>query len=533
MKNNLVVLPEVVSAPLATEHKHVTPTFADHALLRTLGIDTGSYVLCVGTMEIRKNNLYLVKVWEQLIRIHGVNNIPKLVFCGKRGWHNEEFFDYIEDKQYVGTWLHLIESAPETLLSLLYEKSLFTCFVSYAEGWGLPISESLSYGKLCVASKTTSMPEVGGQFCLYIDPYDPNSGFDVINKLIVDKVFFNYREDFIKNNYKEKTWRDFSQEITGFIDNSKLINQSGVYCFIPPSTITSSGNYDVRKAVDLDKPILSSKMAATSGWHQIEDWGIWASKSVAIFECAIESKKDTLISCFIKLKCPDEMGFTTVSVVQSGFVIETFNVTSKPQWYTFDVDIHTGSKLEIKLVSPSRRFVSPDSRGKIFFGILGFAYSSGDLISTVSLIKKVINDGVNVININTIDQKETATDIPRKEFEVISTEIAANAIADFVSTFYSEIKPSFFERFFGSLYLQKARNNARKKRWEAAAMYYMKMFNRGLIEAKPVVQLGHALNESGLHRAAFIAYSIAYHLSPDDDDVKFHYELNLERLRKT
>jgi len=169
-----------------------------------------------------------------------------------------------------------------------------------------------------------------------------------------------------------------------------------------------------------------------------------ASKSVAIFECAIESKKDTLISCFIKLKCPDEMGFTTVSVVQSGFVIETFNVTSKPQWYTFDVDIHTGSKLEIKLVSPSRRFVSPDSRGKIFFGILGFAYSSGDLISTVSLIKKVINDGVNVININTIDQKETATDIPRKEFEVISTEIAANAIADFVSTFYSEIKPSFF-----------------------------------------------------------------------------------------
>ncbi|MBU2730158.1 glycosyltransferase family 4 protein [Acidithiobacillus caldus] len=212
MKNNLVVLPEVVSAPLATEHKHVTPTFADHALLRTLGIDTGSYVLCVGTMEIRKNNLYLVKVWEQLIRIHGVNNIPKLVFCGKRGWHNEEFFDYIEDKQYVGTWLHLIESAPETLLSLLYEKSLFTCFVSYAEGWGLPISESLSYGKLCVASKTTSMPEVGGQFCLYIDPYDPNSGFDVINKLIVDKVFLIIERILLKITIRKRLGETFHRK---------------------------------------------------------------------------------------------------------------------------------------------------------------------------------------------------------------------------------------------------------------------------------------------------------------------------------
>ncbi len=57
-------------------------------------------------------------------------------------------------------------------LSLLYEKSYFTVYPSWYEGWGLPVAESLAHGKFCLAANGTSLREAGGEFAEYLDPYD-------------------------------------------------------------------------------------------------------------------------------------------------------------------------------------------------------------------------------------------------------------------------------------------------------------------------------------------------------------------------
>ena len=57
-------------------------------------------------------------------------------------------------------------------LALLYRKCLLTMFPSLAEGWGLPVGESLAYGKICIASRAGAIPEVGGELVDYVDPYD-------------------------------------------------------------------------------------------------------------------------------------------------------------------------------------------------------------------------------------------------------------------------------------------------------------------------------------------------------------------------
>jgi len=56
----------------------------------------------------------------------------------------------------------LVENPSDEELAYLYKNSLFTVFPSYYEGWGLPIGESLWFGKPVVASNTSSMREVGG-----------------------------------------------------------------------------------------------------------------------------------------------------------------------------------------------------------------------------------------------------------------------------------------------------------------------------------------------------------------------------------
>ena len=56
-------------------------------------------------------------------------------------------------------------------------------YPSYFEGFGIPILEAMYAETAVVASKTTSMPEVGGDAALYIDPADPNDIAEAITKL--------------------------------------------------------------------------------------------------------------------------------------------------------------------------------------------------------------------------------------------------------------------------------------------------------------------------------------------------------------
>jgi glycosyltransferase involved in cell wall biosynthesis len=57
-------------------------------------------------------------------------------------------------------------------LAHLYASCLFTIFPSFVEGWGLPVQESIAFGRPCLASSATSVPEAGLDLATYFDPYN-------------------------------------------------------------------------------------------------------------------------------------------------------------------------------------------------------------------------------------------------------------------------------------------------------------------------------------------------------------------------
>jgi len=61
----------------------------------------------------------------------------------------------------------------EELIDLYNLANLFV-FPSIYEGFGLPVLESLACGTPVACSKTSSLPEVGGEFAFYFDPLDEN-----------------------------------------------------------------------------------------------------------------------------------------------------------------------------------------------------------------------------------------------------------------------------------------------------------------------------------------------------------------------
>ena len=166
-----------------TDAEHDAPAAAD--ALATLGV-AGPFVLCVGTLEPRKNHALLFQVWRRLVVRHGAEAVPTLVLVGRVGWYMEDFMRQLKVTGYVEKRVVHLQGVTNAELSQLYDQCLFTAFPSFSEGWGLPITESLARGKVCVCSNVTSMPEAGGDYALYIDPYDTSAAHDLVERLIYD-----------------------------------------------------------------------------------------------------------------------------------------------------------------------------------------------------------------------------------------------------------------------------------------------------------------------------------------------------------
>jgi glycosyltransferase involved in cell wall biosynthesis len=143
------------------------------------------FVLMVGTIELRKNVPALLRAWKKL-QSNKKSVLPWLVLVGKWGQGAEQIkalmnqFDGSEKKILV------LSHVSDEMLVELYRGCLFSVYVSQYEGWGLPIGESLWFGKRVIASNTSAMPEAGEDLVLYVDPNDEQAMVDGLQAIIKD-----------------------------------------------------------------------------------------------------------------------------------------------------------------------------------------------------------------------------------------------------------------------------------------------------------------------------------------------------------
>ena len=143
------------------------------------------YVLCVGTLELRKNIWRLVLSWKHLLD-QGLVDLPRLVIVGKKTVMGDALEDLLEGTGNLFGYVTFVDSPSEEELAQLYRKCLFLAMPSLYEGWGLPVGEALSFGKTAVVSTSSSLPEVGGELVEYCDPESVVSIADAVRRLVGD-----------------------------------------------------------------------------------------------------------------------------------------------------------------------------------------------------------------------------------------------------------------------------------------------------------------------------------------------------------
>ncbi|WP_049868416.1 glycosyltransferase family 4 protein [Paenibacillus sp. D9] len=137
------------------------------------------FILFVGTIEKRKNVLNLVRAFAQAKRKDSI--AEKLVLVGGMGLGHEEVLDAVE-KLGIQDDVVFPGYVRDEDLPKLYNLATLFAYISYYEGFGLPLLEALQSGVPVISSTCSSLPEVVGSAGIQVEPDD----IDGIAKSITD-----------------------------------------------------------------------------------------------------------------------------------------------------------------------------------------------------------------------------------------------------------------------------------------------------------------------------------------------------------
>jgi glycosyltransferase involved in cell wall biosynthesis len=152
--------------------EHAKNQVSELATLSKYRLRPRNFIMNVGTIERRKNQVLVGRAAYNLCpRLK--DKLPPIVFVGKLGPGAELIEQEFASVGFVGERIRILSETSDDELANLYAACQFTVFASFAEGWGLPVQESLAFGRPCLASRATSIPEAGLDLATYFDPHDP------------------------------------------------------------------------------------------------------------------------------------------------------------------------------------------------------------------------------------------------------------------------------------------------------------------------------------------------------------------------
>lgn len=210
---DLLKLPLIKAVPLAGE--------IPSASRETLGAypQDEISILCVGSLEPRKNQLVLMEAFDRITHRHTESNL-RLIFIGHLSpLIAPKLADYrarnprIEHRGYLS----------DEQLTALYRSAYFTVFPSLEEGFGLPILESLWHGRINICHHTGAMAEVaadGG--CLTVDCTQPEALASALSLLIHDRGTHRRLQQQALTR-PIKSWRGYAAEIRALLAEQEAI----------------------------------------------------------------------------------------------------------------------------------------------------------------------------------------------------------------------------------------------------------------------------------------------------------------------
>lgn len=201
---------EITQDKVSVIHPGVDESFEDieltaekeEELQKKFNLPSQDFVLCLATLEPRKNLQTLIKAFELVKRddLH-------LVLVGSKGWKYKKILQRINKSKFTES-IHWLGSCRRENRVYFYNLASVFVYPSYFEGFGLPPLEALASGTPVVTSQTTSLPEVVKNTGILVDPRRPEEFAEAIEMVLNNEKL---KRELIKEGKKRSSQFSWSK----------------------------------------------------------------------------------------------------------------------------------------------------------------------------------------------------------------------------------------------------------------------------------------------------------------------------------
>lgn len=176
-----------------------------------------AYFIYVGSVHQRKNIPNLLRAFEKFKKETYCD--AKLVIAGRSFWNDGNLDSILHSMNYRADVIFTGRISTEKLAEYL-GAALALTYVSYFEGFGIPVLEAMNCDVPVITSNVSSMPEVAGNAALLVDPFSPDEISNAMNSVYTS---CSLREELIlrgriqRDKFSwDKTAALFWKEVLGF-----------------------------------------------------------------------------------------------------------------------------------------------------------------------------------------------------------------------------------------------------------------------------------------------------------------------------
>lgn len=172
------------------------------------------YFLFIGSLHPRKNICGLLRAYDAFRT--SVDSDIKLLIVGESMFKTSDIELTYEGMRYKDDVVFTGRLTNEELHHVLGASMALT-FVPYFEGFGIPVIEAMNAGVPVICSNTTSLPEVGGNAVLYVDPFSLSQIKDAMIRIYQEKEL---RDSLIEKGFVQKekfSWDKTAELLWGSI----------------------------------------------------------------------------------------------------------------------------------------------------------------------------------------------------------------------------------------------------------------------------------------------------------------------------
>ncbi|MBW4054797.1 MAG: glycosyltransferase family 4 protein [Proteobacteria bacterium] len=147
---------------------------------RLVDLGNAPFFLMVGTIEPRKNHVYVLDAFE---RLWAEGSNVRLYIVGKIGWKCDDIVKRFTGSSYLNKNLFVFNRLDDTGLKYFLRKSCAVIIASLVEGFGLPVVEAMYFKKTLLASDIPVFREIGGNYPIYFPLNDNNVLCELITRV--------------------------------------------------------------------------------------------------------------------------------------------------------------------------------------------------------------------------------------------------------------------------------------------------------------------------------------------------------------